>query len=627
MTRNNKESVTDAVFKGISMKNIYFIEAKSPGSHIFSRTALPRLGSILLGTILKARGYNTRVFIEDIAPPAWNLFDDADMICISSISSTANRAFQIAERFKKRGIPVALGGPHTTFLPDESLQYADYVVRGEGEETLVELVDLLSADKPLDAIKGLSYRNSDNEIVHNPDRHLVKDLNDSPIPDFSLVYKWEKARVVPIATSRGCPFGCRFCSVIPMFGRKYRFKSIDRILEEIKCSAPKKGHVFFIDDNFAANKKRTRELLKTIIDSNIKFEWSAQVRTDVAKDPELMKLMKKAGCFAVFIGFESINPQTLDLYNKGQGVADIENSIKIFKEHHINIHGMFVLGSDTDDIQTIRNTAKFANKLAIESIQFMMLTPLPGTPVFEELKSSGRLIHTDWSKYDAHHAVFEPKLMTAFELHIETLKAMSRFYSWKAVLRNLGRFNFFYAVVGLYGIKSVKQALSGTKNYADQLKTLITSEFDNKTDKVRQFFQQKQGKSKNIILNTASLENDESRFFATFLSKLDKKLVVNKETLSVNKNTLAITPFVEHIKSKHELGKQQIAEFYEKHKEKLESIKVVNLESISLYKTCVNIGLLLDVKSKKIRKAYEQALKSIGGNPFECNLVMVMIPQ
>jgi coproporphyrinogen III oxidase-like Fe-S oxidoreductase len=412
-----------------------------------------------------------------------------------------------------------------------------------------------------------------------------------------------------------------------MFGRKYRFKSIDRILEEIKCSAPKKGHVFFIDDNFAANKKRTRELLKTIIDSNIKFEWSAQVRTDVAKDPELMKLMKKAGCFAVFIGFESINPQTLDLYNKGQGVADIENSIKIFKEHHINIHGMFVLGSDTDDIQTIRNTAKFANKLAIESIQFMMLTPLPGTPVFEELKSSGRLIHTDWSKYDAHHAVFEPKLMTAFELHVETLKAMSRFYSWKAVLRNLWRFDFFYAVVGLYGIRSVKAALSGAKNYADNLRDIITKEFDNKTDKVRQFFPQKQGKSKNIILNTASLENEESAFFSAFLSKLDKKLIIKKEDFSVNKNTLAITPFVEHIKNRHELGKQQLTEFYEKHKDKLESMKVINLESISLYKTCVNIGLLLDVKSKKIRKAYEQALKSIGGNPFECNLVLIMVAQ
>ena len=309
------------------MKNIYFIEAKSPGAHIFSFTTLPRLGSILLGTILKNKGYHIKVFIEDIATPAWNLLEDADMVCISSITATANRAFQIAEKFKKLGVPVVLGGPHTTFLPDESMQHADYVVRGEGEETLVELLDCLNANKPLDSIRGLSFRNTDNAIVHNPDRELIQDLNTAPIPDFSLVYKWN-SNTVPIATSRGCPFGCKFCSVIPMFGRKYRFKSIERVIEEIQASAPKnKGHVFFIDDNFAANKSRTKELLRTIIDLNIKFEWSAQVRTDIAKDPELIRLMKKAGCFAVFIGFESINPQTLDLYNKGQGLADIEHSI------------------------------------------------------------------------------------------------------------------------------------------------------------------------------------------------------------------------------------------------------------------------------------------------------------
>ena len=607
------------------MKNIYFIETKSPGSHIFSFTSLPRLGSILLGTIFKNRGYNARVFIEDISPLEWSLLDDADMVCISSITSTANRGFQIAEKFRKRGVPVAMGGPHSTFLPEESLDYADYVIRGEGEETLLELVEHIENNWPLDSIKGLSYKNSNNEIVHNPQRDFIEDLNEAPIPDFNLVYKWEKAKVVPVATSRGCPFACKFCSVIHMFGRKYRFKSIDRIIEEIKISAPQKGHVFFIDDNFAANKKRTKELLRAIIKSNITFEWSAQVRTDVAKDPELLQLMEKAGCFAVYIGFESINPKTLSLYNKGQALEDIEHSIRIVKKYNINIHGMFVLGSDTDDILTIRNTAKFAKNLNIESIQFMTLTPLPGTPVFEELKRTNRLIHTDWNKYDAHHAVFEPKQMTAFELHVETLKSMARFYSWSTILRNLWKFDFFYAIVGIYGKRSVKKALYGAKSYKDNLRDLITAEFDSRTDKLRQFFQQKKGKSKNIILNTISLENNESKFFSTFLSKLDKKLVINMDSLSINKNTLTITPLVEHLKDRHQKSRQQLAEFYEKQKEAMSSIKIINMESISLYKSCVNIGLLLDVKAKKIRKAYEQALKSIGGTAFECNLVLVMV--
>jgi radical SAM superfamily enzyme YgiQ (UPF0313 family) len=603
------------------MKNIYFIETKSPGAHIFSRTALPRLGTILLATILKEKGYNTRVFIEDISSPDWKLLEDADMVCISSITSTAPRTYQIAERFSKRGIPVVLGGSHTTFLPEEALAYADYVVRGEGEETIVELVENLRAGLPLNPIKGLSFKVG-GKIVHNPGRELIQDLDAAPVPDFTLVHKWENAKVAPIATSRGCPFACRFCSVIPMFGRRYRFKSIQRVMEEVKAVPSSCNHVFFVDDNFAANKKRTKELLRSMKDSNFKLEWSAQVRTDIARDPELLKLMAETGCFSVFIGFESINPKTLALYNKSQVVDDINNCIKALKEYSINIHGMFVLGSDTDDIQTIRNTQKYAKELNINSIQFMMLTPLPGTPVFEELKEQGRLIHTDWSKYDAHHAVFEPKLMTAFELHNETLKAMAKFYSWTSILRNLWKFDFFYGFVGLYGKRSVRKSLSNTKNYFKNLREMITTEFDRKTNKLRQCFTQKRCETKNVILNTVSLEKTESKFFSTFL---EKRLIVNDRDLTILKNTLSITPFVGHVQTKYQQGKQQIAEFYEKHKDRLDSVQVIDLESISLYKACVNIGLLLNVNSKKIRKAYEQALKSIGGNPFECNHVLVMV--
>jgi radical SAM superfamily enzyme YgiQ (UPF0313 family) len=611
--------------KAVKLRNIYFIEARSPASHIFSFTALPRLGSILLGTILSDRGYNVKVFIEDIAPITWNMLDDADMVCISSITSTANRAFLLAERFRKRGVPVAIGGPHSTFLPEEGLQHADYVIRGEGEETLVELLDHLENDRPLDSIKGLSFINNSNEAVHNPDRELLGDLSSAPIPDFNLVYKWEKSKVVPVSTSRGCPFGCRFCSVIPMFGRKYRFKPIERVLEEIRAVQGKKRHFFFIDDNFTANRQRTKDLLRAMIDKNIKIEWSAQVRTDVAKDTELLRLMKKAGCFAVYIGFESINPKTLSLYNKSQGIKDIEDSIGAVKSHSINIHGMFVLGSDTDDIATIKKTAKFAKKLDIDSIQFMVLTPLPGTPVFEDLKNSGRLIHTDWSKYDAHHAVFEPKMMTAFELHVETLKAMAKFYSWKTFFKNLWQFDFFYAVVCLYGKRSVRRALARTRKYLDDLKEQAIAEFDTKTEKLRQYLPHKKGAVKNIILNTTALETNESHFFSVFLSKLDKKLVISKESFSIKKETIAITPLVEHIKSRHHQGMQLLGDFYEKHKEKLGSAKVIDMESISLYKSCVNIGLLLNANRRKVRKAYEKALKSVGGEVFECYHVLVML--
>ncbi len=510
------------------MKNIYFVEAKSPGAHIFSKTTLPRLGSILLATILKEKGYNTKVFIEDISIPDWRQLEDADMICISSITSTAPRAYQIAQRFKKLNIPIVLGGPHPTFVPEEGLAYADYVIRGEGEETIVELVEYLEENRSLDGIKGLSFRKPDGSIIHNPERGLVHDLDTGPIPDFSLVYKWDKMKVIPIATSRGCPFACKFCSVIQMFGRKYRFKSIERVIEEIKTLASEKVHIFFVDDNFTANKKRTKELLQAIIDNNLKIEWSAQVRTDIVKDPELLRLMKATNCFNVYIGFESINPKTLTLYNKGQTLKDIEESIRIIKAHSIGIHGMFVLGSDMDDIHTVRETERFAKGLNIDSVQFLILTPLPGTPVFEELKSHGRLLHTDWSKYDAHHAVFEPKHMTPFELHIETLKAMGRFYSWGLILRNLWRFDIFYAFVGLYGKRSVKKGLATSKKYLENLKGMIISEFDKRTDSLREYFSKKHGVTRSVFLNATCLDKVELQFFSTFFKKLGKEIILSR---------------------------------------------------------------------------------------------------
>jgi hypothetical protein len=186
--------------------------------------------------------------------------------------------------------------------------------------------------------------------------------------------------------------------------------------------------------------------------------------------------------------------------------------------------------------------------------------------------------------------------MTAFELHVETLKAMAKFYSWPAIIRNLWQFDFFYAVVGLYGKRSVKKALSGARKYLDDVKELITTEFDAKTEKLRQFFPQKKGSTKNIILNTTSLENNESTFFSTFLSQLDKKLIIKKENFKVNKNTLSITPLVKHLKNRHQQGMQQLSDFYEKYRDRMDSIKTINMESISLYKSCVNIGLLLNIE-------------------------------
>jgi len=453
----------------VGTRKISFIEPGSPGLHIFSKFPIPRLGAVLLSTILRERGYEVKTFIEDLAAPDWSFIESSDVVCISTITSTAIKAYSIGKRLMEHHIPVIMGGAHPTFLPDEVLDYADFVIRGEGENTLVELLEHMEKGAPkLTDIKGLSYMDREGKNVHNPSRDFLEDLDSLPIPDFSLVHNWTPSNTYPISTSRGCPYDCSFCSVIGMFGRRYRFKSVESTLEELKHAvSASKAVKFFVDDNFAANETRTKQILREMIAEKIKTRWSAQVRTDVARDPELLRLMADSGCDTLFIGLESINPKTLKEYNKKQDLQDIISCIREVRYHGIHIHGMFVLGAENDDVQTIQETIDFAQRPAIDTVQIMILTPLPGTPLFTQMMESGRLLHTDWSKYDVQHVVYKPRLMSPTTLQIETLKAMGRFYSWKYVFKHLAKLNFHYTAVGIFGKRAVDKSLKAFSAYLD----------------------------------------------------------------------------------------------------------------------------------------------------------------
>ncbi|MFO7783402.1 MAG: radical SAM protein [Desulfatiglandales bacterium] len=182
----------------------------------------------------------------------------------------------------------------------------------------------------------------------------MEDLDSLPHPDFSLVRNWSPSNTCPVSTSRGCPYDCRFCSVIGMFGRRYRFKSVETALEELKHAVSvSKATKFIVDDNFAADKMRAKEILRGMIAEKIRTRWSAQVRTDVARDPELLRLMADSGCHTLFIGFESINPRTLEEYNEKQDLEDIISCIRKVRYHGIHIHGMFVLGGGVETIHRL----------------------------------------------------------------------------------------------------------------------------------------------------------------------------------------------------------------------------------------------------------------------------------
>lgn len=427
------------------IRRIIGIEPGAPGLHIFSRFPLPRLGLPLLGKILTLEGYEVRVYCPDLSRIDWDDVWSADLVLISSITSTAPEAYRIAQKIRSRDVPVILGGSHVTFKPEEALEHADYVVRGEGEETVVELVRSLRDEDhaSLFDIKGLSFR-MDDRTHHNPSRPLLKDVDTLPYPDLSLIEGFEKTRVVPMITSRGCPFHCTFCSVTKMFGRRFRFRSSLKVIEEIEKlhrEFPDKLF-FFYDDNFTASPQRTKVLLREILRRRIALQWAAQTRADVTKDERLIALMRESGCRRLFIGLESTNPETLKAYEKNQTVEEIEKCLEVLHRHDIGVHGMFVLGGDGDDLATINNTVSFALRRKIGTVQFLILTPLPGTDLYREMVSQGRIIDEKWSEYDGHHVKFTPLRISAWKLQAATMPgAMVRFYSLWQSLRLLLRGN------------------------------------------------------------------------------------------------------------------------------------------------------------------------------------------
>ncbi|MHA1612734.1 MAG: B12-binding domain-containing radical SAM protein, partial [Promethearchaeota archaeon] len=365
------------------IRKIIFVEPKTEKLHIYSKFELPRIGAILLATIMKNLGYQCRSYYtktDDFL--AKNIL--ADLVCISTITTTAPAAYRIAEYYKFRNIPVVLGGPHVSAIPEEALEHADYVIRGEGEIPLPELVESLNGNRELKKVQGLAWKDSNNTVILNDLPRPIEDLDSLPFPDYNLLetngVKMNGISLkptIPFQTSRGCPFNCTFCSVTAMFGKKFRYRSVENIIEELKLYDPKEHIIFFYDDNFSADKKRTKLLLHAMIDHKKEFggtfDWSTQVRVDIAKDAELLDLMREAGCQTLYIGIESLNPAALKEMHKSQSVADIKFGIKEIHKRNIHIHGMFILGFDSDTKESIKATVKFAIKQKIGTAQFLIL--------------------------------------------------------------------------------------------------------------------------------------------------------------------------------------------------------------------------------------------------------------
>ncbi len=463
-----------------------FVEPSAAQINIFSQFTLPRLGSFILAGLVEDRSsWNARVFVEgrkrfDLS--AWIVeHGRPEVVGISTITATVKRSYEIADDCRSRGIPVILGGPHVTFLPDEALAHAKFVVRGEGEGAMSALLDVWSegyeeaTDARYAAVPNFSWKDAAGVIRHNAVAPWITDLDALPVPDFSLAGGTAdcvigRKKTVMVQTSRGCPFDCSFCSVTGMFGKRFRHRSVDAVLKELRRYDTRDHFVFFSDDNFTANKRRARELIEAMIAEKFRFQWSTQVRADLARDPDLVRLMKRAGCHTVFIGFESVNPQSLAEMKKSQNLEDIRQAVRIIHEARIHIHGMFVFGFDGDDWDTAVGTVRFARQMKLTSVQLLVLTPLPGSELYERLRAEGRIISFDWNLYDTHHVVYRPVGFTPFELQCAQVYGHTQLYTLSEGLRKLVIGRWVSAGLSFYAWKINRDWQKGNQPYLRELK-------------------------------------------------------------------------------------------------------------------------------------------------------------
>jgi radical SAM superfamily enzyme YgiQ (UPF0313 family) len=458
----------------MQIRKVVIVEPKPPRQHCFSGFNLPRLGTFILGAIARRRGLEVKVFFEMAAPLDPKAIEECDLLCLSTTTSTAPRAYELADRARASGVRVLLGGGHVTFLPEEGLAHADWVIRGEGEKSFVHLLDMIEGKTPPDKVPGLS-RMVDGQPVHNELDPVPVSMDDVPVPDFSLFAARGGFRfshgIVPMQTSRGCPHECNFCSVTPMFGRKVRYASPGRVAEELEQRRGSGGRIFFYDDNFCASPPRAKTLLEYLMRKNVYLpSWQSQVSVRAAKDVEMLKLMRRSGCSTVFVGFESIDSGALASYDKHQTVEDIREAIRGFQGQGIRVHGMFMTGADGEGLESLRATADFARAEGIDTVQFCTLTPLPGTPLYRKMNEEGRLFTQDWSLYDGHHAVFNPARMSAHDLTLESMKAMRRVYSVGSILRAFFRGNPSLAAVRAYAKRQVGRWLRENRRLLEDLK-------------------------------------------------------------------------------------------------------------------------------------------------------------
>jgi len=360
-----------------------------------------------------------------------------DVVGITSVTPSIYEAYKVAETAKKvrEDCKVVLGGPHATFMPRQTMEecrYIDIIVRGEGEETTRELIENIEKGVSLNGVKGITFREK-NEIIDAEPRLFIKNIDDIPFPRRDLLpmhlYKFNGVKYTTMLTSRGCPFKCSFCSSSRLFGGYWRGRSPENVLEEMKIVYEEYGirNIEFMDDTFTLNQERAEKICDEIIKQGWDISWGASSRVDTLSK-KLVEKMKKAGCWIIFLGIESGSQKILDAIGKRITLEQVKKAVKILKDAGIQVLGSFIIGFLQDTTETIKETIKFAKSLNLNYAEFSILTPYPGTPIFDYAKKHGMLLTENWSKYTAVEPIV--KIEGASEKEIKALfqKSYITFY-------------------------------------------------------------------------------------------------------------------------------------------------------------------------------------------------------
>jgi len=376
---------------------------------------------LALPTIAALTPEDIEVSITDENIEQINFDKDVDLVGVTCNTWLAPRAYEIADEFRKRGVTVVLGGIHPSMLPYEAIQHADAVVIGEAENVWRNLIEDFRKNK-----LQLFYKSSQ-----------LSKLENLPTPRWDLL-KNGKYFYHTIQTTRGCPYDCEFCTVKAMSGGKYRYKPVKDTIKEVETLLDiEKKLFFFVDDNFIGNRKHTKELLRELI--SLKIVYFAQVSINLARDEKLLSLLAGSGCRKVIIGFESLVSDNLKQMEKDKSykVEQYAEEIMRIQSSGIEIQGFFMFGYDFDDESVFEEMLEFINSSYLSEAVLSILTPLPGTRLFQRFDKEGRLLYNDWRKYDGRHVCFKPKLMSPGALQNGYNWAMQQVNSYEAIFKRL----------------------------------------------------------------------------------------------------------------------------------------------------------------------------------------------